>query len=477
MATPVATPTRLSPYVQQMQQCSPYTDIYTNAPITPLRSRKNTQHLLHMVPHAHPEPKRWESPGGWGARHINDIAPFTLWDEQSRRFLSPTREQSAWIKRKFGTGSFSMWGWFICIETARPPQPIPLTLGTMPVIYVRPGEMFEDTIPESGYSNPRVPDPCPALRWPKMTHPTKNQRVAILTAVAPLANIRTVYFMPIWTIFELQTGDSCIYQRNSLPGVVAGRTALYHHADIPFHHSLRSLTRDRQIDPSQAPLQDDSNYLRRSVLTPGCRVESGFGPPGSRNQLVNAATAAGIKIRNIRSGEEALTVAHHGFLSSKEVYHPRVSGDLVGEVVDIRPELDISLVRLIPVASYSFKNSCYFQAQAPTHILEGRQIIQGSWSEVDGMSSGLFSLMSCGVKDMAPIRPIGHPDIPFEKWTTRSMDFIFGNVNNAISDGVCGAPIVDIDTGGVAGFFHLTNGTYSFSARLDDLVAEGWRLV
>ncbi|KAJ6083541.1 hypothetical protein N7467_007676 [Penicillium canescens] len=241
---------------------------------------------------------------------------------------------------------------------------------------------------------------------------------------------------------------------------------------------MRSLTRPRFIDPSQASAagtksQDNSNYLRRSVLTPGCRIESGFGLPGASTEFTNAATTCGIKIRN-HAGEEVLTVANHGFLSSKEVYHPFMNGgDLIGEVVDARAELDIALVKLTPAASSNFTNSCYFQAEPPTRLLEMSQISQGSWSEVDGMSSGLFSVMNIGTEIMRPTRPIDHPEIEFEEWDTRSVDFLFGNVNSAISDGVCGAPIVDIESGGVSGFFHLSNGIFAYSAVLDDLVAEG----
>lgn len=152
-------------------------------------------------------------------------------------------------------------------------------------------------------------------------------------------------------------------------------------------------------------------------------------------------------------------------------------GDLIGEVVDTRPGLDIALVKLTPAASSSFTNSCYFQAEPPTRLLEMSQISQGSWSEVDGMSSGLFSMMNIGTQTMQPKRPAGHRGIKFEEWDTRSVDFFFGNVNRAISDGVCGAPIVDVESGGVSGFFHLSDGVFAYSAVLDDLVAEGWGLV
>ncbi|KAJ5419875.1 uncharacterized protein N7487_003425 [Penicillium crustosum] len=342
-----------------------------------------------MLPHSHPEQKRWESPGGWGARHMNDMAPFTLWDEQNHKFRYPSRQDWTWI------------------------------------------------------------------------------RIAVLTAIAPLARVRAAIFLPAWTIFELEFGDGRSYEKQSLPGVVAGRTALYHHGYEPFSITMRSLT---------PPLPRFIGPSLRLALTPGCRIESGLGLSGAPAEFTNAATTCGIKIRNL-AGEEMLTVANHDFLSSKEVYHPFVNGDLVGDIIDTRPELDIALVKLTPAASSSFTNSCYFQAEPPTRLLEMSQISQGSWSEVDGVSSGLFSMMNIGIQTMQPKRPAGHPEIEFSEWDTRSVDLLFGNVTMAISDGVCGAPIVDAESGGVSRFFHLSDGVFSYSAVLDDLVAEGWVVV
>ena len=102
-----------------------------------------------------------------------------------------------------------------------------------------------------------------------MTTPTKSQTTEVLTAIAELANATAVNFLPAWTVFELETGDDRHYELASLPGIVAGQTALYHHEDVPFIPAMRSLTR---LDPTQ-PLvdgtivQDNSNYLQQSVLT------------------------------------------------------------------------------------------------------------------------------------------------------------------------------------------------------------------
>lgn len=478
----MASPQRLSPQVQLIQQSSPYNDIYTNAAVSPLRTRSHTQHLHLVAPHGHPEKPRWEEPGGWGARHMNDTAPFTLWDAEERKFHFPSREQISWIEGQCETPRIFSNGWLLCIETDCPPKPVPLTLGNMPVKFVRCGEMFEEPLPRSGYSNPRVPDPCRTLRWPNMTHPTKSQIVAVLTAIAQHVNVRSAIFFPFWTIFELETGDGRSYERSSLPGVVAGRTALYRHEDRPFLDRGRSLTRPRLTDLSQLSAagttpQDNSNYLRNSYLTPGCRLECGYGPTSTQNEFTTAATTCGVKIRK-STGEERLTVANHGFLASREVYHPFVEGgDLIGEVVDTRSELDIALVKLTPSSSSRFMNSCYFQSEPPTRLLEGFQIQSGSWSEVDGMSSGLFSMMSAGIEAHSPVRPPGHPKIDFTKWDHRMVSFLFGFVDNLISDGVCGAPIVDVETGGVSGFFHLSDGNYAVSAVIDDLLTEGWALV
>ncbi|PYH88372.1 hypothetical protein BO71DRAFT_403915 [Aspergillus ellipticus CBS 707.79] len=470
-------PVRLSPAVQYLQQSSAYTDIYTNAATSPLRTRTNSRHLQETISHSHPEPPRWQNPGGWGARHMHDIAPFTLWKAETRQFRFPSREEKAWIRNQFEYEGLWTTGWILCIQTASPPQPIPLTLGTMPVIFVPPGEIFTQPLPATNYSNPRLSDPCPTVEWPRMDNPTKTQIIEVLRAMTDLANVTAANFLPTWTVFELETADKRTYGLGSLPGIVAGRAALYHHKDAPFIPAIRSLTRPGLINPANGPtVQDTSNYLRQSVLTPGCRVESGLTLPGTPVTSATFATTCGVKICNA-SGEEVLTVPHHGFLHSKEVYHPyRAGGDHIGHIIDTRPELDIAFVKLTPAASKSFTNSCYFQATPPTRFHKGIEQLNGTWCEVDGMSSGLFTLMKQGVQARQPKRPNGHPEIDFTEWLFGHLFYVFGNTRDPISDAVCGAPIVDIETGGVSGFFHLSDGVIAYSATLDDLVTEGWSL-
>lgn len=341
---------------------------------------------------------------------------------QKRRFRWPTGTELEWIRQKFGHGEIGSSGWYLWIQTSNPPQPIPLTIGTMPVMFVGVGEDHREPIPQTSYPNPRVADPCPGLRWPAMKFPRKDINAAILTALQPLANVREVIYMPHWIIVELEYGDGRVYEPGSLPGI-AGRTTLYHHAEAPFHRGMRNMTQARRVDPALHPPtktgpmpQDGQNYLRNGFyLSPGCRLESGLGPPGSNSEGVNAATSAGVKLRRI-DGREAITVSYHGFLTSKEVYHPFADEDKIGDVTDERPELDIGLVELTPAASGKFTNTCYFQAAIPKKLLDSSEIDQGSWFEVDGMSSGLVSLLTYGRRYMKPRGPAGHPEIDFREW-------------------------------------------------------------
>ncbi|KAK9848639.1 hypothetical protein MYU51_015661 [Penicillium brevicompactum] len=125
-----------------------------------------------------------------------------------------------------------------------------------------------------------------------MTHPTKNQIVAVLTAIAPLANVRSAIFLPFWTIFELET-DGRSYERLSLPGVVAGRTALHHHEHKPFLDQGKSITHPYQGSAAGTAVQENSNHFRTSFLTPECQFECGFGSRGTPNEFIEPETPTG----------------------------------------------------------------------------------------------------------------------------------------------------------------------------------------
>lgn len=407
---------------------------------------------------------------------------------EARRFHAPTSSQLEWIEANYDVHVFGRRLNYLYIETDNPPDPVPLTLACMPILFVGKGEPPENNLPNAGhYANPRITDPCPNISWPKLSNPKRAQQDTILATLGAFLNMKGILFLPSLTVVELIHDDNRIYAGQSLPGIVAGRTTLYHHSETPFFHTMRDLKRERRLDPARydipmiGPLLEDStNYLSQpaSLLTPGVRLSSGRGAPGTLYENASRATSAGVRLRNSLNHREVITVANHGFLFSDEVYHPsEEDGDRVGDVVGRRPELDIALVKLTPSETSKFSNRVYFQAEPPKRLVSGDDVEQGLWAEVDGMSSGLVSLLCEGVQRYKPERPPGHPKISMSDWQSFHITQIFGAVNDRMVDGMCGAPIVGCETGHVLGFFHLGSGCHARCATLDDLIAEGWAMV
>lgn len=131
------------------------------------------------------------------------------------------------------------------------------------------------------------------------------------------------------------------------------------------------------------------------------------------------------------------------------------------------------MVRLTPANSDRYTNMAYFQAEAPRRLAEVRDMVPGRWFEVDGISTGLLSLLYCG-RSME--RPAETP-IPVDHWQPKNLFNIFGATSTQFVKGICVAPLVEGDTGLVADLFHLAAGDWAESAVLDDLVAEGWQVL
>ena len=291
--------------------------------------------------------------------------------------------------------------------------------------------------------------------------------------------------MPASIVIELVHGDGRVYPSASLPAVVAGLSTTYHHDSNPFFSSMRDHTHERLLDPSQyfpgpriGPLpQDGTNYLREPSwgnLSPGVRVSTGpttdFGTYADAVQ----STTCGILLR--KGATKYVSVANHGFSVGNEVFHPACDGDKIGEIADRYPELDIAMVQLTPANSSRFSNETYFLAGPPKRLVKGCAIPRGAWFEVDGMSTGMLSFLCWGDSLECPVRPPGHPKIPVLQWKHNTISRIFGASSPQLMDGLCGAPFVEVETGNVAGFFHLANGDWAECAALDDLIAEGWEV-
>jgi hypothetical protein len=300
----------------------------------------------------------------------------------------------------------------------------------------------------------------------------------VISVLTKLVNIERVHFLPTSIVVELVYGDGRVYADHSLPAFVAGLTTSYHHDSVPFFDSMKDRTRERLIDPGQylpgpriGPLpQDGTNYLREpswGILNPGVRVSTGPATGSGTYADAVQSTTCGILLR--KGASMRISVANHGFLAGDEVFHPMADGDKIGDIVDRCPELDIAMVQPTPAHSSHFSNQTYFQAEPPKRLADTSNLVRGAWFEVDGMSTGMLSFQYLMDSWKRPIRPPGHPEIPVLNWR-RDMAFrIFGASSPQLMDGLCGAPFVEVETGNVAGFFHLANGDFAVCAALDDL--------
>ncbi|KFY21184.1 hypothetical protein V491_03097 [Pseudogymnoascus sp. VKM F-3775] len=484
---------RQSTPVEALQSSLTFMDPDKDPALSQLQSRDQRQ---RDISHAHPEAfyahidpqPRWSGPRGFGARHIHDDIPFSLWSEENQNYRHATSHELAYILDRYHAAKVEWYEYILVLQTSNPPNPVPLTVACTPVIFVPIGQEGLDIAGRAPYFNYRLADPCPNLRLPRSQRPEKSQMHEVVSALLQIAEVQRVNFCPASIIVELVYGDGRLYERGSLPYYVAGFPTTYHHDPIPFFQSMGSHTRERLLDPSLylpghiiGPLpQDCSNYLRDpnwGAINPGVRLSTGPVTSSGAEAEASQSTTCGVLLR--QGSLMFVTVANHGFLAndSGEVFHPVADGDIIGNIVKRYPELDIAMVQLTPANSNRFTNKTYFQAEPPRRLAEQRELFRGTWFEVDGMSTGLLSFQYWADSMERPRRPPGHPPIPVSRWKLDITCRIFGATSPEMIYGLCGAPFVEERTGNVAGFFHLANGDWAECATLDDLVAEGYDVV
>jgi hypothetical protein len=475
---------RRSPAVQALQSTPDWIKVYSGSPPPSLNLRKRdllspSANQTTTDAHGHPHTRsRWTNPTGWGARHVSDLAPFSLWDEKMQKFNYPTKTEYAWIETTYEPIYVLCQFPLIIITTKNPPIPVPLTLGCVAVVFCPSGLEPKFLAGNAPCIGPRLPDPCTSVRWPHWGLPTKIQMIEVVEALCAVAQIRSVSFLPPLIVVELVSEHDQKYPPYSLPGIVAGKSTTYHDAHESFFQQMKVRGRERLMDPQlclpnpiigPAP-QDGTDYLNEpewGFLSPGMRVSA------SDPERLVSSTTLGTLLR--KGGLERCTVADHGFLRDQDIFHPDVDGTKIGEVTERYPEFDIAMVKLNP--SHTFTNGSYFQGEPPKRLVASDEIGVGAFYEVEGMSTGLMTLMHRGRGMKRPIRPIGHPKVPVTEWNVYNVNQVFGASSPELIDGLCGAPMVGVDTGNVAGFFHMAAGDFAISAALDDLVAEGWGVV
>ncbi|OAF59398.1 hypothetical protein VC83_04231 [Pseudogymnoascus destructans] len=244
-----------------------------------------------------------------------------------------------------------------------------------------------------------------------------------------------------------------------------GGWALNYHQGDPFWKSTIPLAPQRQMAATSLR-GDETDYLRTGdgVIGPGIRVEGR-----------TRASSAGVRIRN--GARVRITVADHGFEDCTSIYHPDGDGgDPIASIHERFPDHDWALAQLHP--SISFSNSRVFECPEPTRLLRGREVSTHEWFVCDGMTTGKIAMKYSGDRFVAG-KSSNDVIVDVSALPPASVYFGLAPTGGApeLRDGICGAPIIHEQTGGVAGFFQFVNEAgWCFVPQLDTLIEDGWDL-
>lgn len=433
---------------------------------------------LFRSPKIHLDFKRPETnPHGFGFRHVDDDAPFNLWVPGNGDFRSMTAEESAWIYQRYpGILSISHNGPSLIISTSNIPNPVPIIIAGVATYFMLPNTKDEEAIfVNTRFASPRVPDPLPNVRIPRLTKVTPQEVVTILSALSKIADIKALNFIDYYLYVELQPNQRH-YNNHSLPGVVAGLSTTYHRSEESLWGIQMDNARTRRIVPSaELVTQDITNYSGDGPLCPGVRLSSATVTSSCTYSSVSRSTTAGIMLQNAL-GQRRITVALQGFLESDGVFHPDDQGVRIGEIDERWKDLDIALAK--PDPYLQFTNKEYFGANPPKTLLPSDQALRGDWFEADGMSTGVVYFQLRGERYTCPPRLEG-VEMAYHELMEENVVYAHAPSGGNMTDGLCGAPIVSTDpeTAGVLGFFHLQAGKICLVASLNELISRGWQVV
>lgn len=413
---------------------------------------------------------------GFGSSHEDDTAPFSLWDSDDHDFRNLTADEKAWIIRAYpGVTMISHNGPSLIIYTSTPPHQTPVTVAGVAAYFVPPDYQDEETIQvNTRYASPRIPDPLPHVRVPRLTKAKPEEVELILKALSEVADVKALNFVDYYIFVELRVNGRQ-YQVHSLPGIVAGLPTTYHQAEESIWGKQMDNARTRETVPStELGTQETTDYSIRGPLCPGVRLSSASATSSGTYSSLSRSTTAGVLLRN-SFGHRRITAVLAGFLESDQVFHPDHTGVRIGEIDERWAGLDIALTRLDPSIQYT--NEEYFGADPPKRLLYGSQALRGDWYEADGMSTGLVLFQLRGERFLCPRRPDG-VQLTYRDLVQEHITYVHAPSVGHATDGLCGAPIVSSDpaSGGVIGFFHLQVGKICLVAVLDELIDGGWEL-
>lgn len=119
-------------------------------PTPPIGALKNpSDHLAYVTspPMLLSKPQQEAGLRGFGSRHQEDNAPFTLWNSVDNDCRDMTEGEKAWLIREYpGVAMISHNGPSLIIYTLTPPNPVPVTVAGVAAYFVQPAYQDDQTI-------------------------------------------------------------------------------------------------------------------------------------------------------------------------------------------------------------------------------------------------------------------------------------------------------------------------------------------
>lgn len=196
--------------------------------------------------HSHPTPRdpitspsrleheaTWITEAGRGSRHCLDVAPFSLWNNETHDYNDPTLAQAKWIFNTYSATTVDFTAPYIVITTETPSHPdhnglVTLTVGCAPAIFVSKQTQLDGfyAVPPQpnalNYCHPTMPDPLlENFQTQPYTEPSVQEAQIILDHLRKYCSVHALNFIFPELIVELANYDQ-VYQPQSLPSRLGG---------------------------------------------------------------------------------------------------------------------------------------------------------------------------------------------------------------------------------------------------------------
>ena len=412
---------------------------------------------------------KWKpgNPKGFGAMHKDDPARESLWDSQTHRYRNLSRQHWRLLEDQLQDGGAMDFDCILYLNRRSPPPSAPLTWAAKPVYFIPPDTSPPCVLGSIRYSHPRLPDPCADLGISAYETPTEETMRQIFHRMRALANVVRLYSLSAILLTILGTEDGRVY--GNLPGIVAGRSMAYHHREEHWLSGLRfKLFRGGRFrcHHCSGPPSDE----KRNAAYPewGVTADMQEWTPPAPETSPDVADALGVVLRNAAGDVCATAPSHEWAKGSEVVLRPSNDVRYVGRTRERRKELGVVLVNLRRAIQPAFLRAAT-RTRPATRLLAFADVRVGDKFEVDAGPGGFVDLHCIG-------KFVDRPRAADEQ-REAGKGYVLQPVGHSLTEGIEGAPVIDGEDGGVAGFIHLVSGLFAEVLAVDVLIESGWEVL